>query len=430
MTQSGSISPNPTTPDVPNRGWTVTLAGTGINLALGVLYSWSVISKEIPAEWGWTEAAKSLPYSVACLVFAFIMVPAGRMQDRIGPRITATIGGLLVGLGMILASRSTTTMGYLIGFGVLAGAGIGFGYASATPPAVKWFTAAKTGMIAGIVVSGFGLASVYVAPLAKGLIKSYGVPTTMLVLGIGFLLVVTGLAQLLTPPPAGYVPAGAPAAKAGTAPKRVDYTPGEMLKTWQFHLLEFMYVCGAGAGLMIISKLATMVQVQAGVQLGFLLVAVLAIGNGAGRIVAGTVSDKIGRQATLFCCFLVQAVVILLLSQARTGNFLGTPVVLAVLSALIGANYGANLALFPSITKDFYGLKNFGVNYGLVFTAWGWGGFGLSLLAGAVYDGSIVASWKGSFAFAYYCSAVLLVLAAAVTFLVKPPTTQPQPTNA
>jgi OFA family oxalate/formate antiporter-like MFS transporter len=416
-TESTTSTPTPVT----HRGWTVTFAGLGINLALGVLYSWSVVSKEIPAAWGWTEAAKSLPYSVACLVFAFIMVPAGRMQDRIGPRITATLGGVLVGLGMILASRTTSSLGYILGFGLLAGAGIGFGYASATPPAVKWFPAAKTGMIAGLVVSGFGLSSVYVAPLAKGLIKAYDVPSTMLGLGIGFLVLVTGLAQFLRPPPSGYVPAGSPPARPGTPAKKTEFTPLEMLKTWQFHVLEFMYVCGAGAGLMIISKLAKMAEVQAGVQLGFILVAVLALGNGAGRIIAGTVSDKIGRQTTLFICFLLQAVVILLLSQARTGNVLASPVVLALLSALIGANYGANLALFPAITKDFYGLKNFGVNYGLVFTAWGWGGFGLSLLAGAVYDGAIVAAWKGSFAFAYYCSAGLLVAAALVTFLIRPP---------
>ncbi len=398
-----------------NRGWTVTFAGMGINLALGVLYAWSVVSKEIPAAWNWSEAGKSLPYSVACLVFAFIMVPAGRMQDRIGPRITATIGGLLVGLGIILASRTTSMLGYIIGFGVLAGAGFGFGYASATPPAVKWFPAARTGMIAGIVVSGFGLASVYVAPLAKGLIKSYGVPTAMLVLGIGFLIIVTSLAQLLRTPPTGYVPAGTPAQKSGASSVKVDFTPLEMLKTWQFHVLEFMYVCGAGAGLMIISKLAKIAETQAGLKLGFVLVAVLAIGNGAGRIIAGSVSDKIGRQTTLFICFLVQAVSILLLSQAKTGTWLGSTVVLAILSALIGANYGANLALFPSITKDFYGLKNFGVNYGLVFTAWGWGGFGLSLLAGRVYDVT------QNFSFAYYCSAVLLVAAAALTFFVKAP---------
>ncbi len=405
-------------------GWIVALAGTGINLALGVLYSWSVVSKEIPAEWGWTEAGKSLPYSMACLIFSLIMVPAGRMQDRISPRFVATIGGVLVGIGMIVASRTTSSLGYAIGFGVLAGAGIGFGYASATPPAVKWFGAARTGLIAGIVVSGFGLASVYVAPLAKALIKGYGVPTTMLSLGVGFLVLVVALAQLLKAPPRGYVPAGTVPAPAGATARKEDFTPNEVVRTWQFYVLWFMYACGAGAGLMIISKLAAMAQIQAGVKLGFILVAVLAVGNGAGRIVAGMASDKIGRKATLCACFIFQAVLIMLLSQAKTGTVLGGTAVLAILSALIGANYGANLSLFPSITKDFYGLRNFGMNYGLVFTAWGLGGFMLSLLAGKVYDAS------KTFAFAYYCSAGLLVTAAVVTFLVKPPHHQQGPATA
>lgn len=396
-----------------NKGWSVTFAGLGINLALGVLYSWSVVSKNIPESWGWSEAQKGLPYAVACLAFAFIMVPAGRMQDVLGPRLVATAGGVLVGLGLILASFMTTPLGFILGFGVLAGAGIAFGYASATPPAVKWFPPARTGLIAGIVVSGFGLASVYIAPLATWLISARGVPFTMLALGIGFLFIVTGLAQWLQAPPPGYVPPGTPPSAAST--RKADYTPGEMLRTWQFHVLECMYVAGAGAGLMIISKLAKIADAQAGVALGFVLVAVLAVGNGAGRILAGSVSDKIGRRQTLFVCFLVQAVVILLLSRATADNILGNRWVLMVLSALIGANYGANLALFPSITKDWYGLKNFGVNYGLVFTAWGWGGFTLSLLAGMVYDRT------QSFAFAYYCSAGLLVAAAAVTFFVTPP---------
>ncbi|MBP7051373.1 MAG: OFA family MFS transporter [Phycisphaerae bacterium] len=398
-----------------NRGWVVTIAGTGINLALGVLYSWSVISKEIPADWAWTEAGKSLPYSVACLVFALVMVPAGRMQDRIGPRFVATIGGILVGIGMIVASRMTSSLGFTLGFGLLAGAGIGFGYAAATPPAVKWFSAARTGLIAGIVVSGFGLASVYVAPLAKALIRSYGVPATMLTLGIGFLMLVVALAQLLRVPPKGYVPAGAKPAATGAAARKEDFTPREVLRTWQFYVLWFMYACGAGAGLMIISKLATMAQVQAGVKLGFILVAVLAVGNGAGRIVAGMLSDKIGRKTTLFSCFVFQAILIIVLSQAQTGTVLGGSVTLAILSALIGANYGANLSLFPSVTKDYFGLKNFGMNYGLVFTAWGLGGFMLSLLAGKVYDAT------KTFTFAYYCSAGLLIAAAVVTFLVRSP---------
>jgi len=408
--------------DVKNHGWSVTFAGMGINLALGILYTWSVISKGVPKEWNWSEADKSWPYAIACLVFCLVMVPAGRMQDKIGPRLVAALGGVLVGLGMILASFTTSPMGYILGFGVLAGAGIGFGYASATPPAVKWFNKARTGLIAGLVVSGFGLASVYAAPLTDFLIRTVHLDKTVMILGIAFLIIVVVLAQLLKPPPAGYVPVGSAAPKAIVAgEKKEEFLPREMLRTWQFYLLWFLYACGAGAGLMIIAKLAAIAKIQANVDLGFILVAVLAVGNGAGRIVAGMLSDKIGRKLTMFICFVLQAVLIFLLSRAHTGGLLASKPVLALVSALIGANYGANLSLFPSITKDYYGLKNFGMNYGLVFTAWGVGGFMLALLAGKVYDGAIVASMKGSFEFAYYCAVGLLIAAALLTFAVKPP---------
>ena len=403
-------------PNGRNPGWTVTLAGTGINLALGILYTWSVISKGIPEDWGWSEADKSWPYAIACLIFSLIMVPAGRMQDKMGPRLVATIGGILVGAGMVLASFTTSPLGYIIGFGVLAGAGLGFGYASATPPAVKWFPPAKTGMIAGIVVSGFGLASVYAAPLAKWLNSEYGMQRTFMVLGILFLIVVVTLAQLLKAPHRvqQFLNKTGPAENFKEPPQN-NYSPGEMLSTYQFYLVWFMYACGAGAGLMVISKLAKIASLQAGISLGFVLVAVLAVGNGGGRILAGIVSDKIGRKATCFICFVFQAMLILGLSQVVAGSALASIPVLALISALVGANYGANLALFPSITKDFYGLKNFGINYGLVFTAWGAGGFMLAMLAGKLYDAT------QSFNVAYYGASILLVLAAISTFFLKPP---------
>ncbi len=409
MTTSPALS---TPPAVKNLGWMVTLAGIGINLALGILYTWSVLSGGVPAEWNWTETEKSLPYSVACLVFCIMMVPAGRLQDRIGPSLVALTGGLLVGAGMILASFTVSPLGYILGFGLLAGTGIGFGYASATPPAVKWFPKARTGLIAGLVVSGFGLASVYAAPLSEFLIKDSGLSQTVRILGIAFLAVVVLLALFLKAPPKGYSPEAPGAAAAATV--KEDFSPLEILKTPQFYVLWFMFACGAGAGLMIIAKMKAIAKDQAGLALGFLLVAMLAIGNGGGRILAGVVSDRIGRKNTMLICFLVQAVMIFLLSRTTTGTFLANVVVMSVLSALIGANYGANLSLFPSVTKDFYGLKNFGMNYGLVFTAWGIGGFMLSLVAGKVYD-----TYK-TFDFAYYAACVLLILAAATTFLLKP----------
>jgi len=404
-----------------NHGWQVTFAGMGINLALGILYTWSVISKSIPASWNWSEADKSWPYSIACIVFSIIMVLAGRLQDKIGPRIVAIIGGLLVGVGFIIASFSTSPLGYMIGFGLFAGAGIGFGYASATPPAVKWFPAAKTGLIAGIVVSGFGLASVYAAPLANWLTTAYGIHNMMLILGIIFLIVVIALAQILRPPTANCVPAAHNPGKSRSgvsqsAPSEArDFTPKEMLGTRQFYMLWFMYACGAGAGLMVIAKLATIAKIQANIELGFLLVAVLAIGNGSGRVMAGMLSDKLGRKYTMLFCFILQAVLILLLSLSKPDSLLARVPVLALSSALIGAMYGANLSLFPSVTKDFYGLKHFGINYGLIFTAWGVGGFMLSLLVGSLYDK------YHTFVFAYYGASILLVLAAIMVIFLKPP---------
>ncbi|MEN8255766.1 MAG: OFA family MFS transporter [Verrucomicrobiota bacterium] len=415
-----------------NHGWRVTMAGLGINLALGVLYSWSVISGEIAkAGWSWSDSAsaRALPYSVACFVFCLIMVPAGRMQDKLSPKIVATIGGILVGVGMILASiwdATASNLGYVIGFGIIAGAGIGFGYASATPPSVKWFPKAKTGMIAGIVVSGFGLASLYAAPLSKWLAASFGLAAMMMALGIGFLVVVVALAQLLKAPPAGFVAetAPAPAVEAGTVAKKEDFLPSEMLKTWQFYAVWFMYACGAGAGLMVISCCKGIVK-GAGVAEAMAIAAVmgLAIGNGGGRVVAGILSDKLGRNKTMLLFFILQAVTIFGLSKASAMEA-APATLLIVLASLVGANYGSNLALFPAVTKDFYGLKNFGMNYGLVFTAWGIGGLTLSMFAAKVKDGSIAMladKWAGSYDFAFYTSAALLLLAGVMTFIIKPP---------
>lgn len=411
--------------EIKNHGWQVTFAGMGINLALGILYTWSVISAGIPEEWGWTQSDKSLPYAAACLIFSLIMVPAGRMQDKLSPRLVATLGGILVGLGMIMASRTTSPMGFMLGFGILAGAGIGFGYASATPPAVKWFPSSKTGTIAGIVVSGFGLALAYAAPLCKWMIANYGLSSTVMYLGIAFLIVVCGLAQILKAPPAGYVPTGStPKTASASGEKKEDFTPLEMLKTWQFYATWFMYACGAGAGLMIISVANKIVKTSintsiddAGLAATLTTVALiaLAVGNGGGRIVAGTLSDKLGRNLTLFMFLVCQAVLLVLLSQAKEGSVLASPAILIVITAIVGANYGSNLALFPSITKDFYGLKNFGMNYGFVFTAWGVGGFMLAKLAGKMYDKT------HSFNFAYFTAAGLLVVAAAMVFFVKSP---------
>lgn len=384
------------------KGWIVALAGTGINLALGVLYAWSVIKGGIPDSWGWSNADKALPYSVACIVFAIAMVPAGKLQDKIGPRWVATLGGLLTGTGCIIAALAGSSLiWFIIGFGVFAGMGFGFGYASTTPPAVKWFPPAKTGMIAGIVVAGFGLASVYIAPLASHLLSFYqmtltdpatgqtvvekGVSSTMMFLGISFLIVVTGLAQFLKNPPRDHHLKTIPGTTSKTTGNN-DFNIKEMLATPQFYILWLMYFAGSSAGLTFISVTQDLGKRSLG-EMAFFAVVVLAVGNAGGRILAGSLSDKIGRQWSLFWAFVIQVGVVLALYFAANGASWGTNwLVMMLLVALIGANYGANLALFPSVSKDYFGLKNFGLNYGILFSAWGTAGLVMPWTNGLVKD--------------------------------------------
>ena len=395
-----------------NHGWRVAFSGLGINLALGILYTWSMFKAAIEKDFGWKGDQLNDPYALCCLVFAFAMILAGRCQDKFGPRVTASIGGLLVGAGMVLISTNNSYSTWLLGFGVLVGVGIGFGYSSATPPALKWFPPSKTGLIAGIVGAGFGLAPVYLAPTSQFLLGHFGLQKSMLIFGVAFTIIVCGLAQLLKNPPVGFV--AAPQNSAAAKTTIVSSTPGEMLRSPMFYLLWLIYFIGAGAGLMVISSVSGMAKKSMG-ESAFIAVAVMAIGNASGRILSGILSDKIGRRWTLFLVLLIQAA-LMFIAIPITANKGTTPALIVLLATFIGFNYGANLALFPSLTKDFWGLKSFGMNYGILFTAWGVGGFVLSRL-----QQMLTVASHGSFENSFIVAGAFLLGGTALTLFIKPP---------
>ncbi|MDP3721723.1 MAG: MFS transporter, partial [Anaerolineaceae bacterium] len=282
-----------------NSGWLVTSAGTGALLALGVLYAWSVFKANIPIDWGWTDAQKTLPYSVACIFFSVMTLVGARLLSKLSPRLIISLGGLLAGSGVIISSMSTSPWVYTFAFGFLLGSGIGFVYSSASPSALKWFPASKTGLISGIVVGGFGMGSAWVAPLARKLIAVYGLQSTMLYLGIGMLLVVIIFAQFVKFPPAGYETESNQSAKKA-AKTNSDYHTRDVLKTWQFYTIWVIFALGAGAGLMVIGNLASIINEQIGLPaLSAIAVSALAIGNGGGRVLYGLLSDKLGRKNVL-----------------------------------------------------------------------------------------------------------------------------------
>ncbi len=399
-------------------GWRVTFAGTGVNLALGMLYSWSVIAQYLRNEMGWSAIDTQLPYMVACGMFALLMIPGGRIQDRIGPRDVIMTSAVFAGLGLTGSSLFMTVTGVTVFFGVLFGASMGLGYSAATPPAVKWFGPEKRGLITGLVVSGFGLASVYAAPLTNYLLRGFGIQSTFIILGIAFFVVVLVLSQLIDNPPAGYKVAEAEH-KSGKKVKKGAVKTNlsrelewrRVLKTPHFYLLWLMFCFGSLAGLMVIGQLSGIAYEQSGIALGFLLVAILAVFNAGGRIAGGILFDRVGMN-TLFLIFGLQAVNFLFFNAYNTLPTLLLGTVVA------GFCYGGCLSVFPATTASLFGVKNMGTNYGLVFTAWGAGGVFGGLIGGRFRD------IFGTYLYAYLIAAALCLVGLALAFIirfVKPP---------
>jgi OFA family oxalate/formate antiporter-like MFS transporter len=399
----------------------VVFAALSVNLIIGSLYAWSVMGKALAGQWHWTKTQAMLPFATCTASFALTMIFAGRWQDKIGPRYVAMLGGIIFGLGMVLSSFVHTYVPMLITFGLVGGMGIGLGYSATTPPSIKWFPPARKGFITGIVVSGVGLAAVYMSPLTNYLLKVTSIQQTFLILGIGTIVLVALLAQLLTNPPAGYVPA--PAAATATASRakpasvaRRDLDWQEMLRTGQFYQLWLMFVLSASAGLLIIGNITLIAQDQVPKwDKAFLLVMVVAIFNTCGRFLSGFVSDRIGRTNTMVLAFVLQAINMFVFVQYRS------PALLLFGSAFTGLCYGTIFTLFPAATADFYGVRHLGVNYGSLFTAFGVAGVTGSVLGGRVRD------LFGSYTYAFITCGVMLLVGAVLAFLLRAPKLEPVP---
>ncbi|GLQ70856.1 hypothetical protein GCM10007932_02160 [Vibrio penaeicida] len=263
----------------------------------------------------------------------------------------------------------------------------------------------------GLIAAGFGLAAVYLAPVTSALISSYGINSSFMILGIGVLIIAVPLACTINNPPAGYTPE-APKVKAGKAPvvtkTPTDITWRNMLKTPQFYSLWIMYAFAASAGLMIIGNITNIASVQANLPNAVYLASILAVFNSGGRVAAGILSDKIGGVRTLLLAFVLQGINMVLFATF-TSEF-----TLIIGTAIAAVGYGTLLAVFPSITAEYYGLKNYGTNYGVLYTSWGIGG-----AIGAAVVGYSMANGTG-FGLAYTISAVMMGVCVVLALVTKP----------
>jgi OFA family oxalate/formate antiporter-like MFS transporter len=392
--------------------WIVVAGALLIQLCLGAIYSWSIFVEPLKKAFGYSTTQTQVIFSVALASFALSMILAGRIQDKKGPKIVATAGGLVLGAGYVLASFTGGSFLLLtLTVGIIGGAGIGLGYVCPIAACVKWFPD-KRGMVTGLAVAGFGAGAWVFQKVGSAFIESAGVLKAFLYLGVIFLVTVVFGAQLMKNPPQGWLPEGwKPPEKKIPKGKTEDYNWQDMLKTRQFWMMWLAFTFSAAAGLMVIGILKPF-GIWAGLDTATAgdAVGVLALFNGAGRIIWGTASDKIGREKSMTLMFLLQGVMMLALIKMG-----GSGILLAIASAWVGFNFGGNFALFPSATADYYGTKNIGVNYGFVFTAYGVAGIIGPILGGKVFD------MTGSYLWAFIPTGILCITAAAVALLLKHP---------
>ena len=401
------------------RGFVV-LGAVLIQLCLGAIYAWSVFTPGLKDS-GWSNTQTQIVFSVGLATFALVMVFAGRNLARFGPRALAIAGGITLGIGYMVASigGGTNFWMVLLGVGLIGGAGIGMAYVVPIAVGMRWFPDHK-GMITGLAVAGFGFGAmgwVKIAGSWGNLIDNTSLGATFFIYGIAFTVFVLIGSIWMVMPPEGWLPEGfTPPETAGAG--STNFTPREMLRSPQFHLISLTFAVSAGAGLMAIGLMKLypvealtdggLGDVQADAIAGTAMAVFFSLANGIGRIAWGTMSDKLGRKRSVVIMTASQAVFLLAFIPMA-----GSEYTLYLAAALIGFNFGGNFALFPSATADIFGAKNMGANYGWVFTAYGFAG------VIGVAAGNAAKVKTGSYSIAFTVAAVLCILSVGCAVLLR-----------
>lgn len=396
---------------LPNR-WTIVAAAILMQIALGAVYGWSVFVNPLMEQYGWSRSEVTLAFTLAILFLGFGTILGGLLQDRRGPRLVATIAGIFYGLGYILTALATSLPVLYLTYGVIGGVAMGMGYIVPVAVLVKWFPD-RRGLITGLAVFGYGAGALLMSPIAAWMIESYGLSATFALLGVAYLIMVTGAAQFYRNPPEGWSPPGlSPAKKQMESRPARDFGVREALRTRQFWMLFFMLFLNVSAGIMIISQASPMgqeiINLDA-VESAALVVGIISLFNAFGRIFWAAVSDWIGRRGVFIIMFLLQALLFLALPNLNTvGLFVAT-------TALIALCYGGGFGTMPSFCADYFGTKNVGGIYGWMLLAWGLAAVPSPLMIARIRE------LTGTYTIALYVIAAVMAAAVILPLIVRPP---------
>ncbi len=395
---------------LPNR-WVLAITAFLMQLALGSVYAWSVFLKPVGTVYHVSRLQANLTFSIVLLALGVTAGFGGYLTNRFGPRVIATLGGILYGLGVILAAFAAPNIFILyLTFGIIGGIGIGLGYIVALAMLIKWFPD-RRGFITGLAVAGFGAGALITSPVAAALITSVGLGSTFLYLGIAYLVVIVIVAQFFRMAPEGYAPAGwTPSVRQQTDRATRDFTLLEALRLPRWYVLWLILALNVTAGAALISVASPLAQKFTGVGAvtAALLVSVIGIFNGAGRLFWGWLSDGIGRPFTFLSMFIIQAIVFAILPSITSFALLLVP------AAIIALCYGGGFGTMPAFAADFFGAKNAGTIYGAMLTAWSAGG-----ILGPILITSFGTTSNPDYATPLYIIAGIMLVSAALPLVAR-----------
>jgi MFS family permease len=385
-------------------GWIVVAASAAIVcIGMGCLFALGVFLVPIERAMGWSRGAISTVALLNWIAMGLGSFFWGALSDRIGGRGVAVGGGVLLGLGLVLASQAQALWQFYVTFGFLVGFAVGAFYAPLTSTTTKWFTA-RRGLAVALVSAGIGFGILLIAPLARALTSAWDWRVAMLVLGDLAWLVIVPVALLLREPASEDRPAPAPGAT------RREYTTREVLAAPQFWAIALTHFacCAAHSG-PIFHMVTHATDQGVAVMAAATVFGISGLASIAGRVGGGLLADRFGAKPTLITGLAIQAAMIFGYLFARDlGAFVG-------LALVFGAAYGGVMPLYALVTREYFGEKVMGTAYGAVFLISTLGmGVG-SFAGGAIYDR------LGAYTWLFLGSAAIGVMAVVLAFTFRRP---------
>jgi len=381
------------------KRWLILIVSCLINLCIGSLYAWSVfaapLAEHLTALNGTTVTTSdlSIVFTMASSIGVVTIISGGFVNDKLGPKWVVFSGGVLFGVAMIV-SGFVTSIGYLtFSYGVCCGLAMGLAYGCTVSNSVKFFPD-RRGLIGGIATASYGGSSIIIPPIANYFIQRIGVLDTFKLLGVVFLIIICVGAFFMEVCPPNFMPYGYEPKTNETAKNNiVDVDWKTMLKQPIFYVMILMLMCGSVFGLMTISQTSPIAQNLIGMSVSSatMVVSMLALFNGLGRIIAGFFSDIIGRANMLLIMLILAIGGLFLLYTSQSGDV----VKFCIGISIIGLCFGSFLGVFPGFTTDQFGAKNNSVNYGIMFIGFSVAGYTGPMIMSSIYGST--GSYKPAF---------------------------------